>query len=75
MKVEDTSKNDEPTSIIHRGSTILSNRLLERGRLPLNQKEGPALKKQYIAEYIEARRQVKIMVKQDQRNKKLTKYC
>ena len=31
MHAEDTSRKDEPSSTIHRGSTMMSNRLLEGG--------------------------------------------
>ena len=45
MQAEDTSQKDEPPSTIHRGSTMMSNRLLEGGREPMKQKEGPTMKK------------------------------
>ena len=44
-QAEDTSRKDEPPSTIHHGSTITSNRLLEGGREPMNQKEGSTMKK------------------------------
>ena len=42
---EETSKNDEPPSTIHRGSTMMSNMLLDGGREPMKQKEGSTMKK------------------------------
>ena len=45
MQAEDESQKDEPPSTIHRGSTIMSNRLLKVGREPINQKEGLTMKK------------------------------
>ena len=39
MQAEDTSQKDEPPSTIHRGSTMMSNRLLEGGTEPMKQKE------------------------------------
>ena len=45
MQAEDTSQTDEPPSTIHRGSTMMSNRLLEGGREPMKQKEGLTMKK------------------------------
>ena len=45
MKAEDTSRKDEPPLTIHRGSTMMSNRLLEGGREPMNQKEGATMMK------------------------------
>ena len=44
MQAEDTSRKDKPSSTIHRGSTMMSNRLLERGREPMKQKEGSTMK-------------------------------
>ena len=38
-------RKDEPPSTIHRGSTMTSNRLLERGREPMKQKKGSTMKK------------------------------
>ena len=46
MQAEDTSQEDEPPSTIHRGSTTMSNRLLEGGRDPMKQKERSTMKKQ-----------------------------
>ena len=40
IQAEDTSRKNEPPSTIHRGSTMMSNRLLEGGREPMKQKEG-----------------------------------
>ena len=45
MQAEYTSRKDEPPSTIHRGSTMMSNRLLEGGREPMKQKEGSTMKK------------------------------
>ena len=45
MQAEDTSQKDEPPSTIHRGSTMMSNRVLEGGREPMQQKEGSTMKK------------------------------
>ena len=45
MQAEDTSQKDEPPSTIHRGSTMMSNRLLEGGREHMKQKEGSTMKK------------------------------
>ena len=45
MQAEDSSLKDEPSSTIHRGSTMKSNRLLEEGREPIKQKGGSAMKK------------------------------
>ena len=45
MQAEDTSRKYEPPSTIHRGSTMISNRLLEGSREPMKQKEGSAMKK------------------------------
>ena len=45
MQTENTSQNDEPPSTIHRGSIMMSNRLLEGGREPMKQKEGLTMKK------------------------------
>ena len=45
MQAEDTSQKDERPSTIHRGSTMMSNRLLEEGREPMKQKEGSTMKK------------------------------
>ena len=45
MQAEDTSQKDEPPSTIHRGSTMMSNRLLKGGREPMKQKEGSTMKK------------------------------
>ena len=39
MQVDDTYQEDEPPSTIHRGSTMMSNRLLEGGREPIKQEE------------------------------------
>ena len=61
MQAEDTSRKDKPPSTIHRRSTMMLKRLLVRGREPKKQKEGSTIKK--LAEYIAARRQVKIIVK------------
>ena len=44
MQAEDTSKNDEPPSTIHRGSTMMSSRLLEGGREPMKQNERSTMK-------------------------------
>ena len=48
-RVNDASRRhipkDEQPSTIHRGSTIISNSLLEGGREPMKQKEGSTLKK------------------------------
>ena len=44
-QTEDTSRKEEPPSTIHRGSTMMSNRLLEGGREPMKQKEGLTMKK------------------------------
>ena len=38
-------KTSHQPSTIHRISTIMSNRLLEAGRVPMNQKEGSAMRK------------------------------
>ena len=46
MQAEDTSQIDEPPSTTHRGSTMMSNRLLEGGREPMKQNEGLTMKKQ-----------------------------
>ena len=40
MLAEDTSEKDEPPSTTHRGSTMMSKRLLEGGREPMKRKEG-----------------------------------
>ena len=40
IQAEDTSKEDEPLSTIHHGSTMMSNMVLEGGREPMKQKEG-----------------------------------
>ena len=45
MQAEDTSRKDEPPSTTHRGSTMMSNRLLEEGSEPMKQKEGLTMKK------------------------------
>ena len=45
MQAEDTSRKDEPPSTIHRGSTMMSNILLDGGREPRKQKEVATLKK------------------------------
>ena len=45
MQAEDTFRKDEPPSTIHRGATMMSNRLLEGGREPMKQKEGSTMKK------------------------------
>ena len=45
MQAEDTSPKDEPPSTIHRGSTMMSNGLLEGGREPMKQKDGSTMKK------------------------------
>ena len=45
MQAEDTSRKDEPPSTIYRGSTMMSNRLLEGGRKPMKQKEESTMKK------------------------------
>ena len=45
MQAEDTSQKDEPPSTIHRGSTMMSNRLLEGGSEPMKEKEGSTMKK------------------------------
>ena len=45
IQAEDTSRKDEAPSTIHRGSTMMSNRLLEGGREPMKQKEGSTMKK------------------------------
>ena len=39
------SQKDEPPSTIDSGSTTMSNRQLEGGREPMNQKEESAMKK------------------------------
>ena len=39
MQAEDTSQEDEPPSTIHRGSTMMSNRLLVGYREPMKQQE------------------------------------
>ena len=44
-QAEDTSRKDEPLSTIYRGSTMMSNRLLEGGREPMKQNEGSTMKK------------------------------
>ena len=64
MQGEDTSQEDEPPSTIHRGSTMMSNRLLEGGREPTKQKE-MINNEETIAKYIEAKRQVKRIVQQE----------
>ena len=38
MRAEDTTRKDEPPSTFQRGSTMMSNRLLEGGREPMKQK-------------------------------------
>ena len=45
MQAEDTSHKDERLSTIHRGSTMMSNRLLEAVREPMKQKVGSSIKK------------------------------
>ena len=45
MQAEETSQKEEPPSTIHRGSTMISNRLLEGGREPMKQDEGSTIKK------------------------------
>ena len=69
MQVEDASQEDESPSTIHRGSPMMSNWLLEEGRKPMKQKEGSTAKK--LLQDIEAKRQVKRIVKQKKRNKEL----
>ena len=44
IQAEDTSQDNEPPSTIHRGSTMMSNRLLEGGREPMK-KKGSTMKK------------------------------
>ena len=39
MQAEDTFQKDVPPSTIHRGSTMMSNRLSEGGREPMKQKK------------------------------------
>ena len=57
MQAEDTSRKEEPPSTIHRGSTMMSNRLLDGGREPVKQRR--LNNEETVAEYIAARRQVK----------------
>ena len=45
MPTDDTSQKDEPPSTTHRGSAMMSNRLLEGGREHMEQKEGLTMKK------------------------------
>ena len=45
MQAEDTSQKDELTTTTHRGSTMMSSRVLEGGREPMKQKEGLTMKK------------------------------
>ena len=45
IQAEDATQKDEPPSTIHRGSTMMSNRLLEELREPMKQKEGSTMKK------------------------------
>ena len=45
IEAEDTFQKDEPPSTIHRGSTMMSNRLLEGDREPMKQKEVSTMKK------------------------------
>ena len=45
VQAEDTSQKDEPPSTIHRGSTMMSNRLLEGGNDPMKQTEGSTMMK------------------------------
>ena len=71
MQAEVTSKKDEPPSTIHRGSTMMSNRLLEGSREPMKQKKR-INNEETVAEYIEAKRQIKRIVKQEKRNKNET---
>ena len=70
-RVNDASRRhiqrDEPPSTVHRGSTMMSNRLLEGGREPMKQKEIST-----IAEFIAARREVERIVKQEKRNKEFS---
>ena len=71
MQAEDTSPKDMQPSIIHHGSTMMSNRLLEGGREPTEQKEGPTMKK-LSQKHCNYTRQVKTIVKQEKRSKELS---
>ena len=71
IQAEDTSRKDEQPSTIHRGSTMMSTRLLEGGREPMKQKRS-INNEETVAEYIAARRQVKRIVKQEKPNKELS---
>ena len=67
MQLEGTSQKDDPPSTIHRASTKMSNRLLELGREPMTDQlhKRRINNEETIAEYIEAKRQVKRVVKQE----------
>ena len=51
MQAEDTSQEDEPPSTIHRGSTMMSNRILEGGEC-IGSKKIIINSEETIAEYI-----------------------
>ena len=71
MQAEDTSQEDEPPSTIHRGSTMMSKQAIGR-RQRAHEAKRMINSTETIAEYNEARREVKIIVKQEKHNKELS---
>ena len=72
MQVEDTSQGDEPPSTVYRGSTMMSNMQAIGRRQRAYEAKRIINSEETIAEYIEARGQVKRIIKLKKSNNELS---